>query len=254
MKKELLVINTLVFLKQLKEGVPQSEMLGVIHQLGVKKAEVRREYIKNFDLELIDIKTKASDLDIEVFYSIPELLYINGTIQYENVETYFKEAFTMGCSNVKMIIGGFTTVTSEDVSKVNKLCNQYNIKMTVENDQTEENGKTAKIKTFIEMFRQLGGNISVTFDIGNWVWQNQDPIESARQLKEYVSYIHLKDILKKEKPEAVLLNEGDIPWENILDILPQDVPLALEYPCGTNAEKQLVTELEKLLNSNSFNK
>ncbi len=252
MEKELLVINTLVFLNQLKEGVPQCEMLDVIHQLGVNKAEVRREYIKNFDLELIDIKKKASDLDMELFYSVPELLYKNGVLQYKNAETYFKEAFTMGCSNVKMIIGGFTSITAEDVVRVNKLCDQYQINLTVENDQTEENGKVLKIKTFVEMFKQLGGEITVTFDIGNWVWQNQDPMECAKQLKEHVTYIHLKDVLGKENPVAALLNEGDVAWKSILEILPKDIPIALEYPCGAYAAKQLVKELDKLLQINTF--
>lgn len=252
MDKNLLVINTLVFLNQLKDGVPQCEMLDVINRLGIKKAEVRREYIKNFDLELNNIKKKASDLDIELFYSVPDLLYKNGELQHENIEAYFKEAFAMGCPNVKMNIGNYNTVTLEDITRMNKLCSQYHIKLTVENDQSEENGRAAKIKAFVEMFKQLGGDISVTFDVGNWIWQNQDPIENAKQLKEYVTYIHLKDVLAKEKPETALLNEGNIDWKSVLDILPQDVPLALEYPCGADAAKQLVKELDKLLEPDAF--
>ncbi len=252
MEKKLLVINTLVFLDQLKSGVPQCEMIDPINQLGVKKVEVRREFIKNFDLELMDIKTKASELDMELFYSVPELLYKNGELQLESIENYFNEAFTMGCTHVKMNIGNYNAITSEDVSKLNKLTDQYHIMLTVENDQTEENGKVAKIKDFVESFHQLGGNISVTFDVGNWIWQKEDPAENAKQLKEYVSYIHLKDVLGKENPKAVLLNDGDIAWKNIIDILPQDIPLGLEYPCGTDASKQLAIELGKLLEPNAF--
>ncbi len=252
MDKNLLVINTLVFLDQQKDGVLQCEMLDVINQLGVKKAEVRREYIKDFNSELTDINKKALDLNMELFYSVPDLLYKDGELQYEKIETYFKEAFTMGCSNVKMNIGKYDVVTSNDVSRMNKICEQYSINLRVENDQSKEDGKVSKIKTFVEMYKQLGGNISVTFDAGNWVWQNEEPIENAKQLKEYVTYIHLKDVKLKEKPQTVLLNEGDIAWKSILDILPKDVPLALEYPCGTDAAKQLSTELKKLLEPNAF--
>lgn len=252
MDKNLLVINTLVFLDQQKDGVLQCEMLEIINQLGVKKAEVRREFIKDFDIELIDIKKKASDLNIELFYSVPDLLYKNGELQYESIETYFKEAFTMGCSNVKMNIGDYNVVTQNDVNRMNKLCDQYSINLKVENDQSKENGIVLKIKTFVEMYKQLGGNISITFDTGNWVWQNEDPIENAKQLKEHVTYIHLKDVLGKENPKTVLLNEGDIQWKSILNILPKDVPLALEYPCGKDAAKQLVLELDKLLDPNAF--
>lgn len=252
MEKKLLVINTLVFLDQQKAGVPQSEMLDVISRLGINKAEVRREYISNFELELTCIKKKASELHMELFYSVPDVLYKNNELQYQNIENYFREAFTMGCPNVKMNIGSYKAITSEDVSRVNKLCEEYHIKLTVENDQTEENGKAEKIKTFVEKFKQLGGNISITFDVGNWVWINQDPLGNAKLLKEYISYIHLKDVLRKEKPETVLLGEGDINWKSILDILPQDVPIALEYPCGTDAERQLAIELNKVLELKSI--
>lgn len=252
MNKDLLVINTLVFLEQHKDGMPQSEMLDIIKQLGVKKAEVRREFIKDFDLELNDIKKKASDLGMELFYSIPDLLYKRGELQYENLENYFKEAFTMGCTKAKMNIGDCKAVTPSDINRVNKLSDQYFIKFSVENDQTAENGKLSKIKEFVERFQQQGGNLSITFDIGNWVWQKEDPMENAKQLKDYVTYIHLKDVLGKENPKTVLLNEGDIPWKNILGVLPKDVPLAFEYPCGTDAANQLVTELNKLTEPNAF--
>jgi sugar phosphate isomerase/epimerase len=246
MENKLLVINTLVFLEQLKNGVPQSELLDTIHELGVKKAEIRREFIKNFESELSDIKNKASELEIELFYSVPEVLYKNGELQSTDIEKYFKEAFAMECLHVKMNIGEFCEVTSQDVSNLNKLTEQYHMNITVENDQSAANGKVTKIKKFVEAFRQLGGNLSVTFDIGNWIWQKEDPAENAKLLREYVTYIHLKDVSGKESPNVVLLNEGELDWKNIIDLLPQDVPLALEYPCGTDAAQQLVTELRKL--------
>ncbi len=246
MENKLLVLNTLVFLDQLKSGVPQCELLDTIHRLGVKKAEVRREFIRDFESELLDIAKKASELDMELFYSVPDMLYKDGEFQINNVENYFHEAFVMGCSQIKMIIGNYHEITSEDVSQLNKVTERYHIKLTVENDQSAENGKAVKIKEFVEAFHQLGGNLSVTFDVGNWIWQKEDPAVNANLLKEHVTYIHLKDVLGKEKPEVVLLNEGDIAWKKILDLLPKDVPLALEYPCGTDAARQLVTELSKL--------
>ncbi len=251
MDKHLLVINTLVFLEQQKAGVLQSEMLDVISQLGIKKAEIRREFIKDLSTELIDINRKALELNMELFYSVPDMLYRDGELQYENIETYFKEAHVMSCPNVKMNIGNYTSVTSNDVNRLNKLCDQYSINLRVENDQSEADGKVSKIKTFTDQYRQLGGNISVTFDTGNWVWQKEDSIENAKMLKDYVTYIHLKDVTGKEKPQTVLLNEGDIAWKSILDVLPKDVPVALEYPCGKDATKQLSKELEKLLEPNA---
>ncbi|MFU0827439.1 MAG: Sugar phosphate isomerase/epimerase [Lachnoclostridium sp.] len=252
MDKSLLVINTLVFFDQLKKGISQSEMIDTIYQLGVTKAEVRREFIKDFELELEDLKKKASDLNMELFYSVPELLYIEGKLQTESIENYFKEAFAMGCCHVKMNIGDYHVITFDDINKLNQLTDQYRIQLTVENDQTKENGKAFKIKEFMETNHQLGGKVSVTFDIGNWIWQREDPAENARQLKRYVTYIHLKDVSGKENPKVVLLNEGDIDWKSILDILPQNVPIALEYPCGEDVLNVLAGELDKLFEYSNY--
>lgn len=245
MKKENFVVNTLVFLEQLKQGVKQEELLQILNEKNITKVEIRREFITNFEQELSSIGKKAKNYNMEVYYSIPGLLYQKGEISFKEVENYFKEAKIMNATRVKLCIGEYIEVRSEDITKLNKLCDDYNILLTIENDQTLDNGRSHKIKQFLEECSGLGSKILATFDVGNWVWQKEDPMTNAKLLKQYVAYIHLKDVKEGNSPQAVILDEGDIDWRVILAELPE-VPLALEYPCGSNVSEQLEKEIAKL--------
>lgn len=250
MEKNNIVINTLVFLENLNSGVEQVKLLQDIHSLGINKVEVRREYIKDFDKELEAIKDTAKKYNMELYYSVPKYLYVDGKLAINEVEEYFSEANKMNCRNVKLNIGTYNSINSENVSDINRLCDKYSVRLTIENDQTEENGRAQKIKDFLESAKRLGAKISCTFDIGNWLWQNEDPKENAYKLKPYVTYIHLKDALLQDKPQAAYLDEGIIPWRDILKIFQEDIPVAIEYPCYPDTLVSLEKEISKLINFN----
>lgn len=247
MNRKVLAANTLVFLEQLKQGVLQEEFLEPLHKLGFPIVEIRREFIKDFDKELKAIAEKAEQYQIEIYYSVPELLYNKGKLLYEELEMYFTEAKAMNAKSVKLCIGDFAEVNREDVNKVNQLCENYNILLTIENDQTPDNGRVDKILKFLKAGKDFGSKIYATFDVGNWIYQQEDPLTNAKLLKQYVVYIHLKDVKGGVSPQVVLLDEGDIDWRTVMKELPQ-VPLALEYPCGTYHQKQLGSEIKKVEN------
>lgn len=248
MKKENLAINTLVFLEQLNQGIPQEKLIETVHKLGISKIEIRREFIRDFDKELDAIYEKSKQYGMEVYYSVPELLYEGGNLLFSKLETYFNEAKLMNATRIKLCIGDYSEVKKEDVEKINELIKKDNILLTVENDQTAENGWGRKIKKFLDESSALGGKILATFDIGNWLWQKEDPMVNAKLLKEYVGYIHLKDVKGGINLTTVLLDQGDIDWRMVLTELP-NVSLALEYPCGMQASEQLVLEIQKITKS-----
>lgn len=250
MEKSNIVINTLVFLDELENGVQQSELLRSIYALGVKKVEVRREFIKDFNDELKKIKTASQELGIDIYYSVPDYLYINGKLAVDKIEGYMIEADKMNCRNVKLNIGNYHDISTDDAYALNSLCDKYSIKLTIENDQTEDNGKVDKIKTFLQQSKKLGMKLSCTFDIGNWLWQKEDPIENANILNPYVTYIHLKDVIMMDKPQAAFLDEGIIPWRKILEIFDKDIPTAIEYPCFPDTLSRLKSEIDKLTEAN----
>lgn len=75
MKIENLVINTLVFINKIQNGVSQSLIMDALKDLDIKNIEIRREFLKNFDDELEDIRKKSEAYGMNIFYSVPEWLY-----------------------------------------------------------------------------------------------------------------------------------------------------------------------------------
>lgn len=242
MKKDQIVINTLVYLEDLQAGVPQSEMLDWVHELGLKNIEVRREFIKDRQ-ELLDIKNKAEQYGMNIFYSVPDVLYENNQLKSETLEMYCKEAYDMNGHAIKLNIGEYDQVSEANLKTITGLTEQYNLKITVENDQTESNGRSQKIFQFLTEVKQQGGPITFTFDIGNWLFQGEDPVENAELLQSFVTYIHIKDI--DQEKNTRLLNDGLVDWKKIIGILPKYIPAAIEYPIPT--KEILVSEIHKLV-------
>jgi len=242
-KKEQLVINTVVFLNELNKGVDQSNLMDHLYKHGFKNIEIRREFIKNFGQELQEIKQKATLYGMQIYYSVPEWLFKENKLCVNELEKYFQEAMRMDCHRIKMIIGEFSELQKQDVDKIHELTQKYDIHLTVENDQSLENGRMDKIYKFLSQSRKNNGDISFTFDTGNWIFQKEDPLENAKILKSFVTYIHLKDI--DDQNNTTLLNKGRIPWKEVLGILPNNIPIGLEYPCATMAD--LEEEIHKIV-------
>jgi len=239
-----IVVNTLVFAQEYNKGMEQIKMIELLEVAGYKKIEVRREYFKGIENEMFLVGEYVLRNNVELFYSIPEPLYNDGVLNTSEITTYFKEAKTMLCTHVKMIIGNYQDVKLEDVLFINKLSMKYDINLTVENDQTTSNGSAPYIFNFVTKFKDKGGQIGVTFDVGNWIWVNEDPLENAKKLAPFVTYLHLKDVSGKENPLPTYLNQGIIDWKAIMHALPAGIPVALEYPMGEHIIEDLNSQYD----------
>ena len=73
--------------------------------------------------------------------------------------------------------------------------------------------------------------VTLTFDMGNWLWVGDSPEEAARHLAPAVSYIHVKAAEPHhEKYRAVPPDQADARWLALLDNLPADAPRGIEFP------------------------
>ncbi|MEG2254125.1 MAG: sugar phosphate isomerase, partial [Vagococcus sp.] len=67
------------------------------------------------------------------------------------------------------------------------------VNVTIENDQTNTSGKIKAIQTFMKAVSNEGLKIGYVYDLGNWRFVGEDEEVAAEQLKQYVTYIHVKD-------------------------------------------------------------
>lgn len=237
-----IVLNLLVFNQEFLAGKSQKELVEKAVLLGFDKIEVRREYFRDLKSEIPEIKQLVDTHGIELFYSVPEEVFVNGTIN-SNLVDYLKEANEMSAQHIKWNIGDYAHFTG-NLAELSPLT-EMGVNVTIENDQTNTSGKIKAIQTFMKAVSNEGLKIGYVYDLGNWRFVGEDEEVAAEQLKQYVTYIHVKDVESVEgQPVAAGLDKGDINWRQVLQVLPQDVPVAIEYPTEKDSE---ILEAKELL-------
>ncbi|MDN6572061.1 MAG: sugar phosphate isomerase/epimerase [Staphylococcus equorum] len=232
--KNNIVLNLLVFAKKVEQGATQQELIIEASKLGFDKIEVRREYFKNLEQELPSIKKTAIDLDIEIFYSVPEGIFVKEKLN-PNLKTHLEEAKRMGASHIKWNIGDYTSGLS--LEKLKEFSNSSLIELNIENDQTESAGSISAILEFMKDVRKEEISIGFVYDLGNWRFVEENEIEAAKKLGDFVRFIHMKDITYLDgKPQTVGLGQGEINWQEALKTLPSGLPIAIEYPTFSDQE------------------
>lgn len=235
MDNKRIVLNTLVFADRVEKGETQSKLMEDVWQLGFKNVEIRREYIHSFEVEVPEIAEAAKKFDLELFYSVPDEVFVNGKIN-QNLTGYLEEAKLFGVKHIKFNIGDFEHFKGDLSAELTPLLEQ-GIEVNIENDQTQTSGTITAIQTFMKAVTEKEINLGYVYDLGNWRFVGEDETQAANQLGSHVRYIHLKDVaIVDGANQAAGLDKGDINWRNILDILPKKVPVAIEYPTLSNQE------------------
>lgn len=239
-------INTLVYMSELQAGVPQSQILPIIAKHGVNLAEVRREYIADAD-EITAIAQAAADNGLTLFYSVPELITINGKIN-PDLETYLDEAVRLGAKNVKLNQGDIKDVDAAMLAAIDQTAAKHHVSITIENDQTSENGAFACTEASLQRIKKAGSAIGYTFDLGNWYWRDEDAVKAFDALLQSISIFHLKNVngaAKREELSTTLLTDGVIDWQSLVKQLDDTVPVLLEYPAPAEVVADELAQLRQ---------
>ena len=87
--------------------------------LDVSIAEIRREYLKHPDEELIEINKLSKKLNLEIYYSVPEKIACAKRIN-SNIKVYFEEARQMGSTHIKFNIGDLENLDIYEMKKLRR--------------------------------------------------------------------------------------------------------------------------------------
>ena len=245
-----LVVNLLVYADLVKEGAKQAELLSHVASAQAQAAQVRREWILNLPEELPALAQGAKENGLELFYSIPVPLFAAGRLEEELLQTVYAEARQMGATRIKFAVGNFAAAAAEELQKLAVLAKKNeDVLLTVEGDQSEANGRLEVLLGLLEACGACGAPVYATYDVGNFVWVGQEPLYNAVKLAPFVRYIHLKDVaMTAAGPQVRELDAGSIDWRSALELLPQDAPVALEFPCAAPVEERVAAMLKKVKN------
>jgi sugar phosphate isomerase/epimerase len=110
-------------------------------------------------------------------------------------------------------------------------------RLVVENGQRMEGGMIRQFTDLFDALRREGYTevLGMTFDIGNWQWPGEAPVEAARQLAQYVEYIHCKAVAGIGARRFAVAPAADDPvCAAVLPLLPSNVPRGIEFPLDPN--------------------
>ncbi|MGF7437473.1 sugar phosphate isomerase/epimerase family protein [Lentilactobacillus senioris] len=229
-----IVVNTLEFQKELQSGVAQASLFERIANLGATGVEVRREYITDFDQELANIKANSQKFNLTVFYSVPDEVFVNGKLN-DQLPKYLAEGTKMGITAIKFNTGDYANFHGDLKATLDPIVST-GIQVNVENDQTQVSGTIAPLQNFLQAVKDSQIDLGYVYDLGNWRYVGENEITAAQKLGEFTRYIHLKDVQVTDgKPAVTPLDDGELDWHKVLNILPKDLPIAIEYPSDSDA-------------------
>ncbi|PKJ62397.1 xylose isomerase, partial [Klebsiella sp. T11] len=151
----------------------------------------------------------------------------NGELNPE-LPALLAEAQTLNALWLKLSLGHF--LHNQQLDELREILRDSGMALVVENDQTDC-GQLAPMQRFKAACRVHQLPVTLTFDMGNWLWVGDSPEEAARHLAPAVSYIHVKAAEPHhEKFRAVPPDQAADRWLALLDNLPADAPRGIEFP------------------------
>ena len=201
-------------------------------QAGADGVEVRSELLVDASSELPALAEVVRDSGMQVVYSSAAGLWTaGGALDMTALQQALQAAKTLGAPRLKMAIGGFGAASHASLIVLRDSLQAAKIELVIENDQTPTAGTLPALQDFFDAANDQGFFLGMTFDMGNWHWTGECPLQAAAALAPQVRYVHCKGVQRlPHRWVAVPLAESSAPWRAVLRALPADVPWAIEYP------------------------
>jgi sugar phosphate isomerase/epimerase len=199
-------------------------------QAGADGIEVRGELMADADAELPALADVAQRL--QRVFSSPEPLWSDaGLFDRDALERGLRAATMLGAPRLKMSIGGWSPASASSLPALRDRLADTPIELVIENDQTAMAGTVHALSRFFDAAQAQGLALGMTFDIGNWHWTGECPLQAAGALAPRVRYVHGKGVQRQPKRwVAVPLADSAAPWRGVLRAMPGGVRWAIEYP------------------------
>jgi len=164
-------------------------------------------------------------------YSAPTSLFLDdGQLNLTELVALLSEAEALSAVSLKLQLGRY--LGELDVEALRAVLSQSKMKLLIENGQLEVGGKIADFAAFFALCQGADLPVGMTFDVGNWLWAGEDPLQAAQRLAPHVHYIHFKAVrgqgmqrLASAPDETALAY-----WRTCLSVLPSTVARGIEYP------------------------
>ena len=200
---------------------------------GADGIEVRGELLGDEAARELDaLAALAADAGLARVYSSPVGMWdADGRLDEAAVREGLARAVRLGAGWLKMSIGGFRPQAPDGLETLRALLADGPVTLLVENDQTEPAGTIAALAAFFRAADAAGLPLGMVFDMGNWHWVGECPLQAAQALSPRVRYVHCKGVQRTPaRWVAVPLEDSAAPWRAVFRAMPRGLPRAIEYP------------------------
>ena len=208
----------------------QGSFIDLLAAAGASRIEWREELLTTEQPAELAARARAQGLQ-SIFSSPLELWLAGQSRPNPALAVALQRCEAFGSAWLKVSLGHFTD--SNDLSALAHVLATSPVQLLVENDQTLQGGRIEPLQRFFTAVEQQTLPIGMTFDIGNWQWQDQSAAVAARQLGRYVAYVHCKAVARRADGKLIAVPPGmaDLHlWEQLLKHMPAGVMRAAEYP------------------------
>lgn len=212
----------------------QADFIELLAKAGATRIELREELLTVEDPASFSLATQEHGLEC-LFSSPMELWEAGQSRPNPQLIPTLQRAQAFGAQWLKVSLGYFTEHC--DLAQLAACLNQQPVHLLVENDQTSQGGRIEPMLRFFDTVEQVQAPISMTFDIGNWHWQDQSASTAARLLGRHVTYLHCKGVVRR--PDGKLIatppTATDLQaWGQFMTHMPHGLTRAVEYPLQGN--------------------
>ncbi|AWY39358.1 AP endonuclease [Pseudomonas putida] len=220
----------------------QGSFIDILAAAGATHIEWREELLTGEAPEQLSNATQAKGL--QSVYSSPMELWLAGQSKPNpELMSALQRAQTFGAKWLKVSLGYFTD--NNDLQALAQALAHSPVQLLVENDQTLHGGRIEPFQRFFTDVEQHKLPVKMTFDIGNWHWQDQSAASAARLLGRHVGYVHCKAVSRRADGKLVAIPPAAsdvLQWEQLLRHMAQGVMRAAEYPLQGDDLVQLTSE------------
>lgn len=208
----------------------QLSFVEILTAAGAQRIEWREELLT--DEQPTELAQAAAQQALESVFSSPLELWVAGRAQHNaELAATLDRAQAFGSRWLKVSLGYFTD--TNDLESLHALLSRHPVQLLVENDQTLHGGRIEPMQRFFTEVERLGLPVKMTFDIGNWQWQDQSALTAARLLGRHVDYLHCKAVARRADGKLVALPPGATDlhlWEQLLKHMTPGITRAVEFP------------------------
>ncbi|MCY7264160.1 sugar phosphate isomerase/epimerase family protein [Pseudomonas protegens] len=225
----------------------QGHFIPLVAAAGASCIEWREELLTHEKPE--ELARSAREHGLESVFSSPlELWLAEGYEPNPELSAALQRARAFGAKRLKVSLGHFTE--HHDLGSLASLLSGQPLTLLVENDQTVHGGRIEPFQVFFNAVQGWNLPLRMTFDIGNWEWQEQSALTAARLLGRHVDYVHCKAVRLRGDGKRVALPPGAPElqqWEHLLQHMTQGLTRAVEYPLQGDDLLQVSAEQVGLL-------